>query len=234
MPPPVGGDRKRAMTFSIVARDPKYELYGVAVSTAVPCVGAMVPHVKPGVGAIATQSYTNVRLGIDGLKLLELGLSPEAALTSLLAEDEGAALRQAAGIDSQGRVFAYTGAECVVWCGQRTGGDYSVQGNMLVGEETIDAMAEAFEGSRGHLANRLLAALEVGQAAGGDKRGRESATLLVAPFMGDALSKIDLRIDYHPDPAAELRRIFDELAVRYREQIAGEPGPAIETTGRSA
>jgi len=234
MPPPVGGDRKRAMTFSIVARDPKYELYGVAVSTAVPCVGAMVPHVKPGVGAIATQSYTNVRLGIDGLKLLELGLSPEAALTSLLAEDEGAALRQAAGIDSQGRVFAYTGAECVEWCGQRTGEDYSVQGNMLVGKETIEAMAVAFEGSRGHLANRLLAALEAGQAAGGDKRGRESAALLVAPFMGDALSKIDLRVDYHPDPVAELRRIFDELAVRYREQIAGEPGPAIETTGRSA
>src|SRR3990172_1301203 len=97
------------MTFSIIARDPASGLFGVAVSTAVPCCGALVPHVKPGVGAIATQSYTNVRLGIDGLKLLELGLSPEAALTALLAEDEHAAVRQVAGIDSHGRVFAYTG-----------------------------------------------------------------------------------------------------------------------------
>jgi len=207
------------MTFSIIARDAKYELYGVAVSTAVPCVGAMVPHVKPGVGAIATQSYTNVRLGIDGLKLLELGLSPEAALTSLLAEDEGAALRQAAGIDSQGRVFAYTGAECVDWCGQRTGGDYSVQGNMLVGEETIDAMAEAFEASRGHLSSRLLKALEAGQAAGGDKRGRESAALLVAPFLTEE-TKIDIRVDLHEDPVAELRRIFDVMRERYRQEAA--------------
>ena len=221
------------MTFSIIARDPKYELYGVAVSTAVPCVGAMVPHVKPGVGAIATQSYTNVLLGIDGLRLLEEGRSPEEALTLLLAQDEGAALRQAAGIDSLGRVFAYTGAECVEWCGHRTGDNYSVQGNMLVGQETIDAMAEAFESSHGHLTNRLLLALEAGQAAGGDKRGRESAALLVAPFMGDLLQKVDLRVDYHPDPVAELRRIFDALTAKYRAEIAREPGLDDSSTGRS-
>ena len=221
------------MTFSIVARDAEHALFGVAVSTAVPAVGAMVPHVKPGVGAIATQSYTNVRLGIDGLRLLEQGLSPEEALSKLLAADVQASLRQAAGIDAQGRAFAYTGADCVEWCGQRTGENYSVQGNMLVGKETIDAMAESFESTRGHLSNRLLNALEAGQAAGGDKRGRESAALLVAPFMNDMLSKIDLRVDYHSDPVAELRRIFDTIRERYRAEISGEAGLAPETAGRS-
>jgi uncharacterized Ntn-hydrolase superfamily protein len=210
------------MTFSIIARDPADGTFGVAVSTAVPCTGAYVPHVRASVGAIATQSHVNVRLGIDGLRLLELGLSPEAALTSLLAEDEHAALRQAAGIDARGRVFAYSGAECVDWYGHRTGGHYSVQGNMLVGQETIDAMAEAFERSRGHLSERLLRALEAGQAAGGDKRGRESAALLVAPFRGDELTKLDLRVDYHPDPVAELRRMFDALGERYRQIIEEE------------
>lgn len=221
------------MTFSIVARDPKYELYGVAVSTAVPCVGAMVPHVKPGVGAIATQSYTNVRLGIDGLRLLEEGRSPEEALLLLLREDDGAAQRQAGGVDSRGRVFVHTGADCVAWCGHRTGDNYSVQGNMLVGQETVDAMAEAYEASSGHLTNRLLLALEAGQAAGGDKRGRESAALLVAPFMNDPLQKVDIRVDYHPDPVAELRRIYDLMTQRYREQIAAERGLGDESTGRS-
>ena len=122
------------MTFSIIARDPETGAFGVAVSTAIPCVGAMVPHVKAGVGAIATQSRTNVRLGIDGLWLLELGLSPEAALTSLLAEGEQAPLRQCAGIDARGRVFAYSGDQCVDWYGHRPGENYSVQGNMLVGK----------------------------------------------------------------------------------------------------
>lgn len=220
------------MTFSIIARDPEHQLFGVAVSTAVPAVGAMVPHVKPGVGAIATQSYTNVRLGVEGLRLLEQGLSPEEALTKLLAEDEQASLRQTAGIDAQGRVFAYTGADCVAWCGQSTGENYSVQGNMLVGKETIDAMAETFESARGHLSNRLLKALEAGQAAGGDNRGRESAALLVAPLTNDMLSKIDLRVDYHPDPVAELRRIFDTIRERYRAEIASA-GLAPETAGRS-
>jgi uncharacterized Ntn-hydrolase superfamily protein len=207
------------VTFSIVARDPESGVLGVAVSTAIPCVGAMVPHVRAGAGAIATQSYTNVRLGIEGLRLLEQGRSPEEALTSLLAEDADGARRQAAGIDARGRVFAYSGERCVGWYGHRTGDNYSVQGNMLVGRETIDAMAEAFEASRGHLASRLLKALEAGQAAGGDKRGRESAALVVAPFGPDAWGKIDIRVDLHGDPVAELRRIFDTMRTRYREQL---------------
>jgi uncharacterized Ntn-hydrolase superfamily protein len=209
------------MTFSIIARDPETGAFGVAVSTAVPCTGAVVPHVKAGVGAIATQSSANVRLGIDGLRLLEQGCSPEEALTSLLAQDEQAALRQCAGIDAQGRVFAYSGDQCVDWYGHRPGESYSVQGNMLVGKETIDAMAAAFEPARGHLSSRLLKALEAGQAAGGDKRGRESAALLVAPF-GDESGKIDIRVDLHEDPVAELRRIFNLMRERYRRSLAEE------------
>src|SRR3990172_7693961 len=144
------------MTFWIIARDAETGAFGVAVSTAVPCTGAMVPHVRAGVGAIATQSYTNARLGVDGLKLLARGSSPEEALRALLAEDEQAELRQCAGIDARGRIFAYSGDRCVDWYGHRQGELYSVQGNMLVGSETIDAMAETFEAAKGHLAPRPL------------------------------------------------------------------------------
>ena len=130
-------------------------------------------------------------------------------------------MRQAAGIDAQGRVFAYSGASCVDWYGHRSGENYSVQGNMLVGQETVDAMAEAFERSTGHLALRLLEALEAGQATGGDKRGRESAALLVpAPVGTERWEGVDLRVDQHADPVAELRRIFDLLRERRRQFIA--------------
>ena len=219
------------MTFSIIARDPRSAAFGVAVSTAVPCVGAMVPWARSGVGAIATQSHTNVDLGRDGLKLLELGMSPRAALGGLLADDPGARLRQVAGIDAQGRTFAYSGAECVGWFGSREGADYSVQGNMLVGGETIDAMAEAFEASDGRwLGVRLMAALEAGQAAGGDKRGRQSAALFVTPLDAAKGGEVEfdarryetnIRVDEHRDPVAELRRIFDLLLAMGR-QATGE------------
>ncbi len=218
------------MTFSIIARDPESGHFGVAVSTAVPCVGAMVPHAKAGVGAIATQSFTNVMLGIDGLRLLEIGLSPETALTSLLAEDPEAAQRQVAGIDAQGRTFVYSGNACVDWYGARSGDDYSVQGNMLVGKETIDAMAEAYEQSSGFLPVRLMEALEAGQAAGGDKRGRESAALLTVPFGPAPSSKIDIRVDQHEDPVAELRRIGDLLSRRFREEL--EEAQRLDSGGR--
>ena len=208
------------MTFSIIARDPETKQFGVAVSTAVPCVGAMVPHVKPGVGAIATQAFTNVRLGVDGLKLLELGLTSEAALISLLVQDDDASRRQVAGIDSENTPYVYSGDACEDWCGSHEGEHYSVQGNMLLGEDTIKAMAQAFEGSSGFLGERLIRVLEAGQAAGGDKRGRESAALLVAPLLAnDPLSKVDIRVDQHEDPVAELRRIGDSLTERYREVL---------------
>jgi uncharacterized Ntn-hydrolase superfamily protein len=208
------------MTFSIVARDPETGALGVAISTAVPCAGVACPYVKAGVGAIASQAWTNARLGIDGLRLLELGLSPESALTTLLKEDAGAAKRQVAAIDVGGRVFVYSGAECDGWFGHRTGDGYSVQGNMLVSGETIDAMAGAFEKTKGALAARLMAALEAGQAGGGDKRGRVSAALIVRPPPSALWEGIDIRVDEHQDPVAELRRIFDVVQERARQTRA--------------
>jgi uncharacterized Ntn-hydrolase superfamily protein len=194
----------------------------VAVATAVPCVGAIVPHGRSGVGAIATQAHGNVWLGVDGLRLLELGLAPRAALEGLLAEDPGAARRQVGGIDAQGRTFAWSGADCVDWFGSREGRDYAVQGNMLVGPQVIAAMADAFEASAGRaLALRLLDALEAGQAAGGDKRGRVSAALVVTPADAtkgpppDAFDlrryELNLRVDAHAEPVPELRRLLQTL-----------------------
>ena len=210
------------MTFSIVARDPATGLLGVAVSTAVPCVGALCPHVKVGVGAIATQSYVNVVLGAEGLRLLALGLSPEAALTALLSEDAAASRRQWGGVDARGRVFAYSGADCVDWYGQwpEPEKQYSVQGNMLVGPQVIESMARAYEDAASErLPERLVRALEAGQAAGGDKRGRVSAALLVSPdparpLVGDDNFGVNVRVDEHPDPVAELRRIWEVLRAR--------------------
>jgi len=223
------------VTFSIIARDPDSAAFGVAVSTAVPCVGAIVPHAKSGVGAIATQSYSNIDLGREGLRLLEFGLSPRAALEGLLAEDPGCDLRQVAGIDAQGRTFAYSGKDCVDWFGSREGPDYSVQGNMLVGPQVMDAMAEAYERTAGKwIAIRLIAALEAGQAAGGDKRGRQSAAILVtplAPRKGAPLEfdprayQLDIRVDEHTEPVAELRRIFDLVLQQGRDAAAITPPP---------
>ena len=218
------------MTFSIVGRDPNSAAFGVAVSTAIPCVGAIVPWARSGVGAIATQSYANVELGRAGLKLLKRGLSPRAALEGLLAEDPGAHLRQVAGIDAQGRTFVHSGAGCVGWFGSREGVDYSAQGNMLVGKETVDAMADAFEATEGKwLGIRLLAALEAGQAAGGDNRGRVSAALLVTPLEPATGGQIEfsarnyemnIRVDEHAQPVAELRRIFDLILQQGRAAAA--------------
>lgn len=208
------------MTFSIVARDPKTGNLGIAVSTALPCVGVGCTFLQTGVGAIASQAWTNPRLGVDGLKLLEMGLSPEVAITTLLKEDQDPARRQVGAVDAWGRVFAYSGAECTGWFGHRTGDNYSVQGNMLVGGETIEAMAAAFEKTEGILPARLMAALEAGQAAGGDKRGRVSAAIIVRPPPSALWEGVDIRVDEHPDPVAELRRIFDIVQERARETRA--------------
>jgi uncharacterized Ntn-hydrolase superfamily protein len=204
------------MTFSIVARDIESGIFGVAVSTAVPCVGAMCPHVRPGVGAIATQSYVNVALGTDGLELLAKGLSPEAALRAMLTEDADPTRRQWGGVDAKGRVFAYSGDDCVEWFGTwpEPEKQYSVQGNMLVGPEVVEAMARAYEAAAGEtLPERLMRALEAGQAAGGDKRGRISAALLTTPAAGDTYG-FDIRVDEHEQPVAELRRIYDLVLAR--------------------
>jgi uncharacterized Ntn-hydrolase superfamily protein len=206
------------VTFSIVARDPETGVLGVAVSTAVPCVGALCPHVKAGVGAIATQSYVNVALGVEGLALLERGLSPEATLTALLTEDREPGRRQWGGVDARGRVFAYSGDDCVDWYGQwpEPEKQYSVQGNMLVGPEVIEAMSKAYEAALGEaLPERLVRALEAGQAAGGDKRGRVSAALLTTPAEGQTYG-FNIRVDEHAHPVPELRRIFDLVAAQRR------------------
>ena len=200
-------------TYSIVAVDLEAGQWGVAVQSKFLSVGSVVPWAEPHVGAIATQSYANPRYGPDGLALLREGLPAEVVVERLTSADEGRAHRQLGVVDAQGRAATYTGAECHAWAGGRTGDGYAAQGNILVSGATVDALAETFEASRGKpLAERLLDCLDAAEAAGGDSRGRQSAALLVVERDGgyanlsDVL--IDLRVDEHPDPLVELRRIY--------------------------
>ncbi len=195
------------MTFSIVARCPQTGELGIAVSTAIPAVGAINPLARARVGAIATQACSNPYLAIDGLGLLVQGLSAAEALDRLLKLDAERERRQLGIVDARGGVAAFTGRKVQPWKGHLLGSEYVVAGNLLVGGETVQSMADAFEMAQGPLADRLLVTLEAGQAAGGDKRGRVSAALLV---VGDEeYPYIDLRVDEHVEPVAELRRIFD-------------------------
>ena len=195
------------MTFSIVARCPKTLALGVAVASASIAVGNRVPHIKAGVGAVATQAKTNVNYGIEGLKLLEMGFSPKEALEALLEKDPEREERQIIMIDAKGRVAAFTGKMTIEWSGHIIGKDYAVAGNLLVSREVIEAMAMAFEKSEDKtLAERLLRALEAGQHAGGDRRGRTSAALKI---QGDNLH-VDLRVDFDSDPVKKLRRIYEQ------------------------
>jgi len=197
----------------MVARCPKTLTLGVCVSTAVPAVGNRVPHVEAGVGAIATQAKTNIFYGINGLKLLKAGLSPQAALEAMLNEDPDRESRQVIIIDSEGRTAVFTGKENIGWKGHLVGKDYVVAGNMLVSSQVIEAMAPTFEDSEGELAERLLKALEAGQEAGGDKRGRMSAALMIASQQRIKTRPIlDLKVDGHHDPVKELKRIFEKRA----------------------
>lgn len=205
------------MTFSIVARCPRSETLGVATSSRALAAGANVPYARAGIGAIASQSFGNPYLAIDGLNLLASGLSPTEVLTNLLPADPGRDMRQVLMVDARGRTAAHTGSRCIAWCGHLSGPGYAVGGNILVGQETIRAMAEAFEASseEEELPERLMRALEAGQAAGGDRRGRQSAGLLVVDR--EEYPYLDVRVDDHPDPVLELRRVFEvakhELAV---------------------
>ncbi|MGK7376369.1 DUF1028 domain-containing protein [Planococcus sp. 1R117A] len=195
-------------TFSITARDEKTGQFGVAVSTKVPAVGCLCPFVKAGVGAIATQSFVNPYIGINGLKYLEEGLSAQQVMERILQEDPEPAIRQFGIVDKQGNAVAFSGDKCDGWYGHVTGSNYAIAGNMLVGEETIQEMKKSFDStSELTLAERLIAAMEAGQAAGGDKRGRQSASLKV--FSTEEYPLVDLRVDEHPDPVKELRRIFE-------------------------
>jgi len=209
-------------TFSISARCSRTGMLGVAVSTAVPGVGGICPFVEPGVGAISTQSWVNPYLGIDGLPLLRAGKSAEDALKHLIDDDPGRDVRQLGIVDAKGRSAAWSGKDCTSWFGHRTGPNYSVQGNMLVGEATIASMAEAFAGTEAlSLPERLVAVLEAGQRAGGDKRGRQSAALLV--YRTEAFPYLSLRVDEHPYPVAELRRVFEVARHQLLPFVDGMP-----------
>ena len=207
-------------TFSIAARCPRSGDFGVAVATARPAVGALVPWVSRR-AAIATQARVNTDLGREGLALVEQGVAIGPALGGLLEGDPGREIRQLHGVDARD-TFAHTGAGCVEWCGHVVGDAFTVAGNMLTGEAVVKAMAEAYAArADAELAERLLSALEAGQAAGGDKRGKQSAALLVASALPRGYH--NLRVDDHADPVAELRRVF-EVAVAHWERVGREYG----------
>ncbi len=207
-------------TFSIAARDPRFGAFGVAVATARPCVGSLVPFVSRR-GAIATQARVNTDIGRQGLALLDHGVRIDVALRALLDSDPDREIRQVHGLDGT-RAFLHTGAGCVAWCGHRKGPDFTVAGNMLVGPEVVEAMAEAFGAGRAQeLPERLLLALEAGQAAGGDGRGKQSAALLVAS--DEPRMCHNLRVDDHTEPVAELRRLYG-VAVAHQRRIEQEYG----------
>jgi len=199
-------------TYSIAACDLEAGQWGVATQSKFLGVGSVVPWAVPGVGGIATQAYANPRYGPDGLELLREGLSAEEAVERLTAADDGRDHRQLGIVDAQGRSASFTGSECMEWAGGRTGEGYAAQGNILVSAETVDAIAESFERSTGPLAERLLDCLDAAQAAGGDRRGQQSAALLVVEkdggYAGLSDEVVDLRVDEHARPLEELRRIY--------------------------
>ncbi|MGA3248537.1 MAG: DUF1028 domain-containing protein [Paraburkholderia sp.] len=210
------------MTFSIAARCPRTGALGVAVSTAVPAVGAMCVYLRPGIGAVSTQAWVNPYLALNALELLEQGASAENALAQVLRDDPAADLRQVGIVDNSGQGAAWTGSQCTGWSGQRIGASCAIQGNMLTGAATLDTMLAAFEASEEQgLEERLMRALEAGQAAGGDKRGRQSAALKVV--RNEAYAHLDLRVDEHHDPVAELRRIFEVAQLQFVPFIEGMP-----------
>ena len=200
-------------TFSIVAYDPDTQELGVAVESRFIAVGAVVPWAKAGVGAVATQSYANTTFGPAGLERLAKGGVPEEILEALLADDDGRDQRQVGIVDAKGRAATRTGKKCLAWAGGVTGPNFAVQGNILTGEGVVTAMAAAFLETKGELADRLLAALQAGQEAGGDKRGKQSAALLVVRegwgYGGFNDRYRDLRVDDHEDPIPELKRIHE-------------------------
>jgi uncharacterized Ntn-hydrolase superfamily protein len=199
-------------TYSIAACDLEAGQWGVATQSKFLGVGSVVPWTEPGVGAIATQAYANPRYGPDGLALLREGLNAQEVVERLTAADEGRDHRQVGVVDGQGRGASFTGSECMDWAGGRTGNCYAAQGNILVSSETVDAIAETFEHRQGTLAERLLDSLDAAQTAGGDRRGQQSAALLVVErdggYAGLSHEVVDLRVDEHERPLEELRRIY--------------------------
>jgi uncharacterized Ntn-hydrolase superfamily protein len=203
-----------AATFSIVACDLNAGQWGVATQSKFLAVGSVVPWTEAHVGAIATQSYANPSYGPEGLELLREGLSAEETIGRLTAADDNRSKRQVGVVDGQGRAATFTGSSCLGWAGGRTGDGYAAQGNILVSAATVDALADTFERTAGRpLAERLIDCLSAAQEAGGDRRGQQSAALLVAErgggYLGLSDRLVDLRVDDHPRPIEELRRLFE-------------------------
>ena len=219
------------MTFSIAGCDLEAGDWGVAVASKFPAAGAVVPWARAEVGAVATQSWANTSFGPGGLELMGGGLGAEETLERLLEDDDGREQRQVGLVDAAGRPATFSGSGCMDWYGGRTGPGYACQGNILAGSGVVEAMAEAFEGTAGDLLDRLLAALLAGDRAGGDRRGRQSAALLVVRERGgyggwnDRYA--DLRVDDHPDAPAELARVVEtydrELLVRSDALLEADP-----------
>jgi uncharacterized Ntn-hydrolase superfamily protein len=210
------------MTWSIVARDRSSGQFGIAISSRVIAVGAMCPMFRDGAGALSSQSYTSPVAGDRVLSALAEGCEAEAAIDSALDGDQGHMWRQIHGVDATGRPFAHTGARCIDWCGHWTGDAASIAGNMLAGPQVLEATVAAWTGGDSRpFADRLLSALEAGQEAGGDKRGRQSAALIVRGT--EVHAAVDLRVDEHSDPVAELRRIFDQFWEERRPYLATLP-----------
>ena len=216
------------MTWSIIARDPATGQLGIAVATRFFAVGARVPHIAPGLGGIATQALVNPFYGIDGVKLLREGRSPREVIDTLVATDNGREARQLHVMDAQGRIAAHTGKECIDWCGHIQGDGFSLAGNMLAGAAVLDDTAKAYTANAAlPFAQRLIAAMKAGEAAGGDKRGKQSAALLI--HSEEEWSDLDLRVDDHTDPLAELERleaVSRERWVHFRPFLPTRKNPA--------
>jgi len=220
------------MTFSIVAYDAKTKDLGVAVESKFPAVGGVVPCAQAGVGAVATQSYANTTYGPRGLAMLKRGMNPRDVIATLATRDRDRARRQVGVVDAKGRAAAYTGDECHPWAGHVVSRGYACEGNILTGEDVVKAMARAYESAEGDLPVKLLAALVAGQDAGGDRRGEQSAALLVVRekggYGGFNDRWIDLRVDDHPKPIDELIRIFNiyDMTMLTRE----DPSNVVDIT----
>jgi uncharacterized Ntn-hydrolase superfamily protein len=214
------------MTWSILARDPATGALGAAVATRFFAVGALAIHVEGGVAALATQALINPMYAVTGMGRLRAGDAPDTIAASLLEADAGRDHRQLHVVDTQGRIAQHTGHACVAWCGSVRGTDVSVAGNMLAGPAVIERTLQAFQSATGSLAERLLTALEAGEAAGGDKRGKQSAALKVCTR--DPFPDLDIRTDDHPDPLRELRRLYavsQERFAVFRRFLAGTDSP---------
>ncbi len=206
------------MTWSLIARDTEGQ-FGVVIASRFFAVGALCVHTQPTAGALCTQALMNPLYGSSGLELLASGLSPEEVVRRLVDTDGGREQRQLHLMDSAGRAAAHTGAQCVAWCGHQVFEDFSVAGNMLAGPQVLDATAQTFVSTAGRpLAERLIAAMQAGEAAGGDKRGKQAAALRI--HAGEVYPALDLRVDDHAEPLTELRRLYDVSLERFQPFIA--------------